>query len=103
MLFHPLIVLNVGWSPSDSNFKQRLSISKTIQVIKNYRVHFIGFNSCHLIDLDTNQQINHVSRKILASKGELARICTGLNKLQFKKYSLPIGNELFAKKIYGEK
>lgn len=103
MLFNQLIVLDAGWPLSDANFTRKSAFSEIIQVIKNYCVDFVSFHSCHLVLLETNQQINHVSRKFLVRKTKLVRNFTSFNEIQFEKCAKAIRSELFPKKINGER
>lgn len=78
------VVLDAGWPLSDS-IPNGKYLSRATQNLKNYIIDYISFKLADKIVLESNEQLDFVSKKFSIHKNKLHRLFTGFNESAYEK------------------
>ena len=85
------VILDAGWPLSDSR-KDVKKFLKIIKTIKSWLIDFVAFHKADIVILESQSQIENVSKKWFVEKDKLRSIFTGFNEELYLKS---------AREIYG--
>lgn len=88
------VVLDAGWSLTESSVARKNSKQRILRIIKNYCIDFLSFQLSNLILLESHHQIQYVKRSFLVRQRKLATLYTGFNEKQIN----PTRSQIFQKK-----
>lgn len=86
------IILDAGWPLSDSQKIELNVMSRIFNVMKNYLLDFIAFQTATCVLLESNAQINSTSKKFIVQTKKLVRIFTGFNENQYNSAKVTSNN-----------
>jgi hypothetical protein len=78
------IILDAGWPLADSTMTSNDSILRLLKKIQNYIADLISFHFATKIILETEIQVDKVSKKYILNKNKLKTIYTGVNESRFQ-------------------
>jgi hypothetical protein len=80
------LVLDAGWSLTESSVARKNSRRRNIRIIKNYCIDFLAFHLANLILLESQHQIQYTKKIFLVRVSKLAKLYTGFNEKQINSH-----------------
>lgn len=77
------VYIDAGWPLSDATAGNTHRVTFLLKYLKNLMIDFLAFQISSRIMLESNAQVNHVSKKFLINKKKLRVLFTGLNEKRF--------------------
>ncbi len=77
------LVLDAGWSLTESSLIRENKGNRWIKLIKNYFIDLIAMHFAHLVLLESENQITYSRKKFFLSKNKTKKLFTGFNESQF--------------------
>ena len=78
------IILDAGWPLADSTMTSNDSILRLLKKIQNYITDLVSFQCATKIILESEIQLDRVSKKFILNKNKLKTIYTGVNESRFQ-------------------
>ncbi len=85
MLTKNPLVLDAGWSLTESSLIRENKKNRWIKLIKNYFIDFAAMHLAHLVLLESENQIVYSQKKFFLSKNKTKKLFTGFNEAQLIK------------------
>ncbi len=76
------LILDAGWSLSESSLERKKIQRRTITIIKNYILDFLSFHLAKLVILESKNQVRYVRRKFVVKNSKLLQLWTGFDENQ---------------------
>jgi hypothetical protein len=76
------VVLDAGWSLTESSVARKKSRRRNIRIIKNYCIDFLAFQLANLILLESQHQMRYINKLFRVRTNKLAKLYTGFNEKQ---------------------
>ena len=76
------VVLDAGWSLTESSVARKNSKRRTLKIVKNYCIDFLAFQLSNTILLESHHQIRYVKKSFLVRPNKLSVLYTGFNEKQ---------------------
>lgn len=87
------IVLDAGWTLTESAISQNKSRLKVFKLVKNYLIDFFAMHLSNLVLLESTNQIRNVERKFKLPSKKLIRSFTGFNEMLYQNTQSRIPHE----------
>jgi glycosyltransferase involved in cell wall biosynthesis len=78
------VILDAGWSLTESAIARRNSKGRRISILRNYCIDFVAFHSARKVLLESQHQVNYVSKKFLVPRKKLFSLSTGFDETQLQ-------------------
>ena len=79
------IILDAGWALSEASIGPKKAGPRTLRIVKNFVVDFLSFHSANKTILESQQEVDYISKRFLIPKKKLRFVYTGLNESKFQK------------------
>ena len=79
------IILDAGWSLTESSLSRKLVGMKKLAVIKNYIIDFIAMNIANIVVLESKSQIDYCKNLFKLPNNKCEQLFTGFNEVTFEK------------------
>ena len=79
------IVLDAGWPLSDSNGTRRRGLDFIPRYVKNVFTDFIAFQLARMVFVESEEQLERVSKRFFVQKSKLRVVFTGVNESRFRR------------------
>lgn len=76
------LILDAGWSLSESSLERKKIQRRTVTIIKNYILDFLSFQLAELVILESENQIRYVRRKFVIKNSKMLQLWTGFDENQ---------------------
>jgi len=77
-------ILDAGWSLTESTLIRSSGFRSLIKISKSYLIDLFAFHFSRKVFLESNEQVDFVSRKFGVSRKKLSRLFTGVNEKIFE-------------------
>lgn len=78
------VILDAGWSLTESAIARRSAKGRRISILRNYCIDFLAFHFARKVLLESQHQVNYVSKKFLVTRKKLFSLSTGFDETQLQ-------------------
>lgn len=83
MLLPNTIILDAGWSLSESSLTNFSGLKSILRLPKNLFIDFLSFHLANQLILESPEQLAYVSKRFLVKKEKISHIYTGFNESEY--------------------